>query len=334
MYNHFLKKWVEPYLKEDGTGTPDRSKDGLIRYFQMVDGDYFFADTKEEVANYVGCEIKDVLSFTFIAGTVADNAIIQKVDPRYVSWLKGLKGVDRARLLEGSWTAKEDGDSYFLRSWMIELDHPPPHTDFTKIVRAYDFAGTMPSDSNRNPDYTLSVKMGKLKTGDYVILDVTRTRIRFGEWEQHILENAQIDGKRVEIVIPQDPNIQAKANSVSLARKINEAGYYCTTKRAAAGKLEDFKPFAACAQLGTVQIVKDCGNDLANKQYNTLDFYYQELEFFNGKRSNKKDGHDDAVDGTSLAFLYLASKINIGGGFLSGITSAKSNYVNPLIQIK
>ena len=332
MYNHFLRKWVEPYLKEDGT--PDRSKDGMIRYFQMLDGDFFFADTRDEVVNAVGCEPHEVLTFTFISATVQDNTILQKVDPKYVSWLKGLKGVDRQRLLEGNWYAKEEGVSYFLRKWLIEKDHPSPHTDFTRIVRAYDFAGTLPSDTNPNPDYTFSVKMGKLKSGDYEIIDITRHRIRFGEWEAHILDNAARDGRRVEIIIPQDPNIQAKANSVTLARKICEAGYTCTTKRAAAGKLEDFKPFAACAQLGTVSIVSDCGNDYWNKQYNTNEFFYNELEVFTGKRSNKKEGHDDGVDAVSLAFLALASRVNIGGGFLSGITSMLSNSISPLIQIK
>lgn len=332
MFNHFLRKWVEPYLKEDGT--PDRSKDGLIRYFQRLNGDFFFADTKEEVVNLTGVDIEDVLSFRFISANVYDNPILQRVDPRYVSWLKGLKGVDRKRLLEGNWYAKEEGDSYFLRQWVHELDSPPDHTQFTRIVRAYDFAGTMPSDSNRNPDYTASVKMGKLKTGDYVILEVTRTRIRFGEWRQHILENAMKDGRKCEIVIPQDPNIQAKANSISLAREICESGFTCTTRRSALGKLEDFKPFAACAQLGTVFIVRDCGFDLFNKQYNTLDFFYDELENFTGIRSNRKDGHDDLVDGVSLGFLYLSSKYIMPTNFLGGMQQMRTMNNNPLLGIK
>jgi predicted phage terminase large subunit-like protein len=301
----------------------------------MHNGDFFFADTKEEVVNYVGCEIEDVLSFTFISATVADNSILQKVDPRYVSWLKGLKGVDRKRLLEGNWFARETNASYFDRNNIHELEQAPPFSDFVKIVRAYDLAGTLPSDTNPNPDYTVSVKMGKLKTGDYVIIDVTRARIKFGDWKKHILENAALDGRRVDIVIPQDPGIQAKANSISLAREICEAGYSCTTRRSAEGKLEDFKPFAACAQLGTIFAVAECGNDYFNKQYNTLEFYYNELEFFTGKRSNKKEGHDDCVDATSLAFLYLASRARMpSSSFLHGIHSAKSDYVNPLLQIK
>lgn len=332
LHNHFLRKWVEPYLKPDGT--PDRSKDGLIRYFQMHDGGFYFADTPEEVMSYIGCSREDVLTFTFISATVADNKILQKVDPRYVSWLKGLKGTDRKRLLEGNWYAKEEAASYFSRTNVIELDQAPAYSEFSKIVRAYDLAGTLPSELNPNPDYTASVKMGKLKSGEYVILDVCRTRIRFGDWKKHILENAERDGRFVDIVLPQDPGIQAKANSFTLAKEICESGFSCTTKRSAMGKLEDFKPFSACAQLNAVQIVKDCGNDLFHKIYHDNDFYYDELENFTGQRNNKKDGHDDQVDATSGAFNYLASSSTIlPAGFLNGLKGFDTSNKSPLLNI-
>jgi len=332
MYNHFLRKWVEPYLKEDGT--PDRSKDGLIRYFARVNGEFLFGDTKKELMDLTGEEEGNILSFTFISATVDDNKILQKIDKRYVAWLKGLKGVDRQRLLEGNWYAKEEGDSYFLRKWITELDQAPDHTQFTKIVRAYDFAGTLPSDTNPNPDYTVSVKMGKLKTGEYVILEVLRTRIRFGDWEQHILENADRDGKRVEIIIPQDPNPMAKANSVRLATTICGYGYTCNTKRSAEGKLESFKPFAACAQNGSIFAVKDCGTDLFNKQFNTLEFAYQEMEVFTGRRSNRKDGHDDVADAMSLAYLYLGSSFILPSNFIKTLQDTSLSVSNPLLNVR
>ena len=180
---HFLRKWVDPYLKEDGT--PDRSKDGLIRYFQMVDGEVYFAETREQVAEYAQCSLDDVLSFVFISSTVADNKILQEIDPRYVSWLKGLKGVDRDRLLLGNWNSIEQTSQYFLRSWVTETPRVQATNEFTKIVRAWDLAGELPNDTRRSPDYTASCKMGKLKSGDYVIIEMTRHRIRFGDWQKH-----------------------------------------------------------------------------------------------------------------------------------------------------
>jgi phage terminase large subunit-like protein len=334
MHNHFLRKWVEPYLLPDGT--PDRSKDGLIRYFQMHNGGFYFADTPEDVVAYVGCELRDVLTFTFVSATVADNRILQEIDPRYVSWLKGLKGTDRKRLLEGNWYAKEEGISYFTRSNMIEIDVPPDYSEFTKIVRSYDLAGSLPSEVNPNCDYTASVKMGKLRSsGEYVILEVLRHRIRWGEWKKHILENAERDGAMVDIIIPQDPGIQAKANSYTLAKEIIESGFSCTTKRSVQGKLEDFKPFAACVQLSAVKIVKGCCTDLWHKIYNDNDFYYEELENFTGIRSNRKDGHDDMVDATSSSFNYIAqSSTQLPSGFLSGMKSFDTSNKSPLLNIK
>lgn len=332
MYNHFLRKWVEPYLKEDGT--PDRSKDGLIRYFQMIDGDFYFAETKEEVAKHCDCSLDDVLSFTFISATVNDNSILQKIDPRYVSWLKGLKGVDRKRLLEGNWFAKEEGSSYFSRNWVTELPFPPNYSEFSKIVRAWDLAGTLPTDANRSPDYTASVKMGKLKTGDYIILEVTKHRMRFGDWKKHILEQAQRDGSKVDIVIPSDPNPQAKSNATTLARDLNDCGYHATTRRSAEGKLEDFKPFSASCQIGVVSFVQDCGIDFWNKKQGTNEFVYDELEAFDGKRRSGEMGHDDIPDCCSLAYLYLASKIHLGNSFLHGIKTTNTINNNPLLSIR
>lgn len=328
---HFLRKWVEPYLKEDGT--PDRSKDGLIRYFQMVDGEVYFADTKEQVAEYAQCSLDDVLSFTFISATVADNKILQKIDPRYVSWLKGLKGVDRARLLLGDWNALESNANYFQRGWVTELVQPPPSSEFTKIVRCFDLAGTLPSDTNRSPDFTASCKMGKLKTGDYVILEMTRHRIRFGEWQSHILELAKRDGVKCEIVIPSDPNPSAKANAISLARSICEAGFHATTKRSSEGKLESFKPFSAACQLGVVSFVENCGIDYWNKIDGENEFIYNEMESFDGKRRSGEKGHDDLCDTASMAFMYLASKINLGNSFLHGIKNTNLSTNSGLLAV-
>jgi predicted phage terminase large subunit-like protein len=330
MYNHFLRKWVEPYLKEDGT--PDRSKDGLIRYFQMHNGDFFFGDSREEVAEHVGCELSDVLTFTFISATVDDNTILKKIDPKYVSWLKGLKGVQRKRLLEGNWYAKEEGSSYFSRSWVTELTEAPPATDFVRIVRYWDLAGNLPTDANRSPDYTASTKIGKLRTGDYVVLENTRTRIRFGEWKKHILEHAQRDGTKVEIIIPQDPNPQAKSNAVALARSIIESGYRASTRRSAQGKLEDFKPFSAAAQLGVVYYVKDCSFDYFNKINGDNDFVYDELEAFDGLRRSGESGHDDLADTSGGGFLVLAARVHIGSGFIKGVqdVNTSTNHISLL----
>src|SRR5690606_5739062 len=117
--DHFLRKWVEPYLLEDGT--PDRPKDGMLRHLSFKDGDFGWADTVKDLVSKHGVEEQDALSFTFISATVLDNPIVQKVNPKYVSWLKGLRGVERAQLLDGNWYARDQGATYFDRSWVEEI---------------------------------------------------------------------------------------------------------------------------------------------------------------------------------------------------------------------
>ena len=63
------------------------------------------------------------------------------------------------------------------------------------------------------------------------------------------------------------------------------------------GKVGSFQPFSASAEVGLVSVVKD-------NEWN--DFYFSELEAFDGKRSTNTK-KDDLVDGTSLAFNVLAT---------------------------
>src|SRR5690606_35640227 len=167
--DHFLRKWVEPYLLEDGT--PDRTKDCMVRYFSFKNGDFIWADTIEELVETHGIERQDALSFTVISATVFDNPIVQKINPKYVSWLKGLKGVEKARLLDGNWYARDRGSSYFDRAWVEEIIDFS-EDDVVQTVRAFDFAGTLKSELLRSPDYTATVRMRRLKDGRCLIDDI------------------------------------------------------------------------------------------------------------------------------------------------------------------
>lgn len=327
--DHFLRKWVEPYLKEDGT--PDRGKDGLIRYFTFMDGDFIWGDSKEELVENYGVEYEDVLSFTFISATVNDNPIVKKINPKYVGWLKGLRGVERARLLDGNWHVRESSAGFFKREWVNEIAEIPGVNEFDKICRAYDFAGSLPSDANPNPDYTVCVKMGRRKVDkSYVILEVIKTRIRFGEWLSFILEQAARDGPQVNIILPIDPNPAANAATQMLVREITAKGYYVQTMRAVTAKLDRFRPFSSAAQNGLVSIVTGCASDLFSKSFNDNNIYYYELEKYDGS----KKARDDLVDATSDAFMHLASSLTMPTGILKGLTSVDMSNQSPLLNIK
>lgn len=286
--DHFLRKWVEPYLNEDGT--PDRSKDGLVRYFIFINGDFVFANSREELVESYGVEIEDTLSFKYISANVNDNPILKKINPKYVAWLKGLKGVERERLLNGNWTVREEGSGFYKREWVPEIVSEPDDDEFDLIVRAYDFAGSLPTDSYPNPDYTACVKIGRRREDkSYVILDAIRTRIRPGEWVEFVLENAQRDGKNVHISLPVDPNPAAKFSVQLIVSEISAHGYSVTTQKASGKKVDRFRPFSSACQNGLVSIIKGCMVDKWNNIFHDNNIFHVELERFDGSRGIKDD---------------------------------------------
>lgn len=338
----FLFEWVQWWLYPEGHekyGLPDPDKNGIIRYVLRVAGVMCWGDTPEElIVRYGNPDLpldhqKQVrpIPFQVLLGTIYDNPTLMENQPDYLANLEALPDVERRRLLLGDWTAREAAASYFNRTWVEELlDYPDPH-DIVEVVRTYDFAGTLVHDGNKSPDYTATCKMAKLRNGDYVILDVKRTRIRFGDWESFILQNAMEDTKDTLIVIPQDPNPAAKAAADLLVRRLTEMGLYAQVMRASTSKLDRFRPFSSLAQQGAIKIMRGCATDLENNIQNNNDFFYKELEAFTGVRKKGEAGHDDMADTCSDAIHKLTSKVNIGS-FLGGIKSIASSLkeYNPL----
>ena len=308
--DHFLRKWVEPYLHPDGT--PDRSKDGTLRYFTFQDGDFVWGDSVDEVVAKYGVDYEDVLSFTYISANVNDNPIVQRVNPKYVAWLKGLKGTERARLLEGNWYVRESSSGYFKRDWT--KSQSLLNLDIVQYCRAWDIAGSLPSDSLPNPDWTAGVLIGKTKDSRYVVCDVVRFRARFGEVMQKIIETAKGDPPGTQILLPQEPGQAGKAAGMMMIKDLISEGFPARMRPSNKSKVIRFQPFAAAAQAGLVDYLEGSWNDT----------YFEELERFDGSRTVK----DDQVDATSDAFITLAQKFQIPN-FMSGLKSTDLSVSNP-----
>jgi predicted phage terminase large subunit-like protein len=135
--------------------------------------------------------------------------------------------------------------------------------------------------------------MSKLKDGTYFIHDIRRTRIRFGEWKQFILDAAKEDGNKVDIILPIDPGVSAKAATTMLSREISEEGYFVRTMKATGKKVDRFRPFASMCMNGGIGILTNCAIDYENNIVNDLGFFYKELETFDGVRKNGLNSHDD-----------------------------------------
>lgn len=286
-------KYAEWYLYPKGhplEGRPDPEKNGVIRWMLRRDGQLYWADTREELVERFGADCQP-LSFQGLFGTIEDNPTLMESQPEYKANLESLPRVQQERLRWGNWLAREEGAGFFKREWLTEITEIPPHTDFVKIVRAWDMAGSVavPGSSLSDPDYSVGTKMGKLKNGDYVILDVVRFRARHGDVVLKILETAARDGTGVDIYIPSDPNSAAKAAATMLVQEIISHGYYARARGTNRSKIDRFRPFCAAAQHGLVRIVRGCVDDLENKTFSDNNPFYDELEKFDGGRKH----HDD-----------------------------------------
>lgn len=319
----FLFDWVKWWLYPEGHpqhGISDPEKNGVTRYCLRIGGDMVWGESPEElIAKYGKKELpydhkKQVkpIAFQVLLGTLVDNPTLMEMQPEYRSNLEALPDVEMRRLLLGDWTAREEGSTYFMRTWCgDEALVEPPASEIVRTVRAYDFAGTLKSSGNPSPDYTACVKMSKLKNGDYFVHNIQRTRILYGDWEKFILENAALDGRNCDIIIPLDPGASAKVATSLLTRSLSEQGYRVRTMKATQSKLDRFRPFSSLAMNGHVQFLKGCATDFENKIHENNSFMYRELEGFNGLKRSGESGHDDIVDAISDATSILASRVNV-----------------------
>lgn len=338
----FLYDWVKWWLYDDehpNAGLPDPEKNGRVRWILRREGLIFWGDSREEmIVKYGNPNLpidhpKQVrpLSFQVILGTIYDNPWLMENQPEYLSSLEAMPDVERRRLLLGDWNAREQNSTHFLRSWCTEAIEEPPKSEIVKTVRSYDLASTLKSDANNSPDYTATCKVSKLKNGSYFVHDVQRTRIRFGDWKEFILNNARSDGYDVDVILPLDPGAAAKASTGILTREISEAGFRVRTLSTTKSKLDRFRPVSSLAQNGHIIFLKNCGTDHENKILNDLNFVYRELEAFTGQRKSGESGHDDVVDSLADCVSILAQSINIPN-FTSGLLSANLTRSNPFNQ--
>lgn len=314
-------EWVKWYLDEDGYF--DENKLGIKRYFLIVADEPVFADTEEElveaypemcwIENEVDNETVYVapMSFMFIGGTIFDNPALIRANPKYLSALKAQSEVNRKRLLDGNWHARAEGSNYFQREWLTKLDKAPLGCS---EARGWDLASTEPSDKNRKPDFTASVKMLKTRQGEIIIVgdyddssidELTQVggkfRKRPGERDRLILKQCQHDSDDCIVVLPKDPGAGGEVAFREMSKALASEGFIVKMDPAPNNqrKLKRFEPFSTAAQNGMISIVE---SSFPNKQ--TLDAFYKELESFDGERSTS-DRKDDIPDSAASVYNYL-----------------------------
>lgn len=279
--------WIDP---DSGYPIPERS--GVIRWcVRSGDGELIWGDTIEQVrekAPEICVEDPDApFSVTFIPAKLEDNPALMTKDPKYKSKLLAMQKVKRERMLRGNWKIKPSSGLYFQRGYFEMIDAAPE-----KVMnrwRAWDRAATKPSPSNPDPDWTVGVKYSKLPDGRFCIEHVARDRTSPLGVERLITNTARQDGKRTKIGLWQDPGADGKAQAQHYTRLLN--GYVVKTIKASKDKVTYAEPVSAQAEAGNIVVVRGPWNDA----------------FFNILEGFPEIGHDDDVDGLSLAHILSSN---------------------------
>ena len=186
---------------------------------------------------------------------------------------------------------------FYRRSW-FEIVDPKEIPQKGKECRFWDFACTKPSAKNKDPDWTVGIKVRKYN-GKYFIIDVVRVRENPAELEKLFLQTCQMDkisadDLGIEFMVRWEQEGGASGKSDSYRLQTLLAGFNCKGVPTG-GKNKEIRarPSAVQAEIGNVKLQLAEWNDP----------FLSELHMF-GDASTK---HDDQVDGWSGAFNELTS---------------------------
>jgi predicted phage terminase large subunit-like protein len=224
----------------------------------------------------------------FIPARLSDNPSLDY--DAYVGSLEELDHHTRRQLLEGDWDSRPPGD-LFRAEWFNKIDRAP--NDVVTWVRFWDLAATEPSDANPDPDWTVGLRMGRRRDGDFIIENVKRFRSRPQGVDKQAKAQAERDGIGTTIWVEQEPGSSGKVVVDAWKRTLADRavhGYRSTGK-----KWDRAGVVSSKAEHGQIQIVEGAWNAA----------FLDELEAFTQDDSH---AHDDQVDALSGAYAVLSGR--------------------------
>lgn len=281
--------WVAELIAwwiDQNTGYPIQDRSGVVRYFtRAADDSLAWFDTRREAVRVTGQTPETIKSLTFVAAKLTDNPALMHNDPQYLGNLMMLPSVERERLLNGNWKIRPAAGLYFNRNWCQVVDIAPATV---QVARGWDLAAT-PLTADNDPDWTASVKIGRLLDGRYLVMHATALRGTPADVERHILNVSSQDGFACTTGLPQDPGQAGKSQIAQFVRLM--AGYPIEYSPETGDKITRFSPFSAQAEAGNVLVLRGPWNER----------WFSLLEGF------PELPHDDDVDATSRAFSIVAA---------------------------
>ncbi len=288
----FISWWIA----EDGYADLDRV--GKVRWFVRWHEKLHWADDKETLLKRFNNVTPPVqpLSVTFIVATVYDNQVLMDNDPSYLAKLQALPLIERERFLGdvkrgGNWKVKPGAGKVFNRDWFKVVMSAP---DGGIEGDGWDFAATLVSQKNDDPDFTSRVRMRKVG-GNYYILGMIDERFAVGELDSLILSTTQRDAQLAQAAgvwrfivrwenEPGSSGLRVTDQMKRMLHDYNPDGVPIT-----GDKLVRAKGFATAAEQGKVYLVAGPWTD----------------NFIAAFHSFPDAKHDDPIDAASVIFNVL-----------------------------
>jgi predicted phage terminase large subunit-like protein len=227
----YLRQFLDWWIGDDGYAIEER--DGATRWmFRRDDNSLCWGDTMEEIMPAFQVERAELLarnpnarpiSVRFIVADTDDNPAL---DDGYVGKLMELPAVERERYLGdldrrgGNWNVRPSAGMLNLRAWCRFVDAVDPNEQIVKVARSWDFAGTEPSETNRDPDWTRCIKIARAKSGQFYLVDGDGCRKTPGRVRDMLRRHAVADGPAVTQAIWQDPAQAGKDQVESIMKEI------------------------------------------------------------------------------------------------------------------
>lgn len=168
---------------------------------------------------------------------------------------------------------------------MLQITDSYNPDEVESVVRYWDKAGSLKSGA-----YTVGVRMAKLKSGRFLIIDVKRGQWDSGEREKIIRAVAEADGVKTRIGIEQEPGSGGKESAEATVR--NLAGFSVIKDHPTGDKIFRADPLSTQVNYGNVMLLRgEWNNDFIN-----------EFQYFPFSQ------YKDQVDATSGAFAILTKK--------------------------
>ncbi len=276
----WVRKFIDWYIDSKGLAIEERC--GVVRYFVRCQDTTYWFDSKEEARK--AYPDRPPASFTFINSSLKDNPKMTEADPSYESKLGLLDNLTYSRHYLCNWNIELQKGNYFKRSDFDVVDNVP--ANMVVVVRAWDFAQTAPSESNKDPDYTVGLKMGIDDRGVYYVMDIQRFRFNAGDVLIEYTSITQQDGHECISRVPKDPGGMTDLALINLRRE--NRGYSINDKTVSKSKTSRAGGVATEVRQRNVKILR-------SSSWN--DAFFTELSNFPfGEHDDQVDAFGDALD--------------------------------------